>query len=396
MMKIVICDDEQGVMATWCEQLAAIPTMDGSSIAPLTPSDLHSLIETLEGRRQESRSTKAVTLGTCLLDDVDVFIVDYDLLHATAGMASFITGENVAYLARCYSGVGVIIALNQFYTDNFFDLTLSSHLDSFADLNISDKQLANSGLWTADWPQGSFRPWHWPVVPDFVGRLARRVAALSGHLDEPITNYLSFPNEIVDFLDRKIVSFIATADKDIRDVTFRQFVHSSGQGLRGKDVAGSDELSARIAASRIGAWLERAVLASQDVLVDRPHLVERVPSVVGGFDNLEAVQHAIRLTDSASPLEMISDAEFINADWLSREAWWWPEIESAERLVELREPWTFAGLPIVFCEDTSTFKSRDEAQAFISGLPSPFARRFVSRVPGVVYRPQVRFARLDV
>jgi hypothetical protein len=65
-----------------------------------------------------------------------------------------------------------------------------------------------------------------------------------------------------------------------------------------------------------------------------------------------------------------------------------------EQLPELKEPWNFPGIPLVFCEDTSEFVPVEDAQAFVSGLPSPFARRYVAHVRDVSYRPQVRFAQV--
>ena len=45
------------------------------------------------------------------------------------------TGERVAYIARCFSACGFIIALNQYNNQGqpIFDLTLPGHVNSFAD-----------------------------------------------------------------------------------------------------------------------------------------------------------------------------------------------------------------------------------------------------------------------
>ena len=40
----------------------------------------------------------------------------------------------------------------------------------------------------------------------------------------------------------------------------------------------------RVAAARLGKWLERLVLPGQNVLVDAPHLVSRFPSLVAADD----------------------------------------------------------------------------------------------------------------
>ena len=107
-------------------------------------------------------------------DRADVLLVDYDLFAFNRD--EYLTGAMVAYMARCYSGCGVIVGVNEL-GPNPFDLTLIDNTDSFADLTIGDVQIDNRGLWfgiTDDPQPGRFRPWSWPALLDAAERQARR------------------------------------------------------------------------------------------------------------------------------------------------------------------------------------------------------------------------------
>jgi hypothetical protein len=395
MNQILICDDDSRATRSWHDRLEALDSLGTQfKIVEYPAAELPILIGQLEERRDAARHNKMVVYDTPL-DKSRVLIVDYDLLEASK--TGFVTGENLAYLARCYSSVDIIIGLNQFYRGNVFDLNLRGYPESFADVNISDLQLTNIGLWSTNFPKSSFRPWNWPVIPALCDLFEARIRGLKGNLDAPITEYLGFPKDIFDFLEREAQAFVASGNdglQDLRTVTFRQFVERSGQGLRGKDVQRDEAQLCRIAAARVGAWLERMILVNQNVLVDLPHLVERTPSVVGDKKDLVAIRRSARLDDQALAREdAIGKHAFARSEWLSRPAWWWPPIETAEELTELAEPWNFAGLPVVFCEDTSDFVPSEDTRVFAAGIQSPFARRYIACLKDVDYRPQVRFVR---
>src|SRR5262249_39988350 len=160
---------------------------------------------------------------------------------------SFITGENLAYLARCYSRCGLIVGLNQFGT-NDFDLSLKGHPESCADLNVGGNQISNSGLWKGKW--AGFRPWHWPILPLALRAYQSRIRELKPHLDESIISFLGFSDDDTKSLPASTTEFLGRRE-DISKITFRTFVSSSGNGLRLKDKAYDDEAIARIAAARI-------------------------------------------------------------------------------------------------------------------------------------------------
>jgi hypothetical protein len=192
--QLLVCDDVEGTARQRSKRLQALkPVADTFEIRPLLPREVREAVSGLEDRRRSAREEKPAKLkwGKHPFDETAILVVDYDLLDLEK--EAYITGENVAYLARCYSGCSLIIALNQFGTKrtNWFDLTLRGHPESYADLNLGSDQIDKLGLWRQPWK--GFRPWHWPLLPTAADAFERRVSTLKGHLDDLIASFLRFP-----------------------------------------------------------------------------------------------------------------------------------------------------------------------------------------------------------
>jgi hypothetical protein len=384
--KILIYDDIPERAEAWHERLIALPPVNAAFIVEqLDNEEFRQILGELEERRRAARRSvdSARAPQKCRFDDADLLVVDYDLLEF--GTDSYVTGEGVAYLARCYSRCGPVVTLNQ-YVKSGFDLTLRGHPGSFADLNIEGGQLGNPGLWSQ--PFRGFRPWSWPLLPWSVEAMRERAAELVGHLDEPILTFLGFPREAIESLPRSTQEFLA-ADAPVEEVTFRAFVDQSGSGLRPRDKVAGDEAYAHIAAARVGKWLEDVVLPGQDILVDAPHLAARFPSLLAGDPTDPAAWDA---TATLSPAdsgrrgqewtsglreELLEGARFPRTYWLSRPAFFWPVVAQNSAIPEVGDPWSAFRTDLVFCEDVSRFLPRAACREFVADLPSPFVRRYV-------------------
>lgn len=402
---ILICDDDQRSVDAWRKRLERLRIPFHVQGFPV--DDLGRVIETLEKRRKTSRrGGKWVDLEEHAFDTAAILIIDYDLLNVDP--ASSMNGENVAYLARCYSHCGLIVGLNRYDRENAFDLSLRGHPESYADVNLSADQLDNPGLWRLPWT--GFRPWYWTLLPTAVAALKKRGARLTGHLDEKILTFLGFTEETISILPRSTIEYLGSG-KSPEDATFREFVGESVMGLRLKDKVDEAQI-ARVAAARVGKWLERVVLPGQDILVDAPHLALRFPSLlrgdikkVGTWDASASLPPSKSLWSEKRQLrEKIQDHGFREQDWLSRPACFWNELSKLEAIEEIRNPWSAERPDFVFCEDVSRFLPRQEAREFVADLASPFVRRFVvdpgscsnhklaEALRGVNYRPEVRFS----
>ena len=398
MKKILIYDDELGFRGKVRELLESLTFVRNAfDIAAPEKEEFERLMTTLEDRRREFRKTGTWDGEQVDLDDVSVFVVDFDLFEAVP----FLNGETVAYLARCFSSCGLIVGYR--YGDNSFDLTLRGvlreELGSFMDLYVGGTQLGNPGLWgVTEAAESGLRPWHWPVLPDYLRDFEKKVEDVKESLagDVPICQALGFSPELFARLPRSIGQFLGAKPAE---TTFRRFVTESDNGLEQRDVTSADDVSddvlARVGAVRISKWLERLVLPEQDILVDAPHLVSRYPSLMtGDVTNIETWNRTARLTsheELGMSTDLIEPFRLKKDHWLSRPVWFWDELRECEDILEVREPWKMERPNWVFCEDASRFYEEGYRE-FVADVESPFARRFVKNFDHVEYRPVVRFS----
>lgn len=408
MRLVLVCDDEEARRAEWVELLSPEAKKESLEIKPLEAEEFHALYHAVVARRSAARAEAAD--GVVEPNDLDatlVLVVDRDLLRFNPS----VDGEEIAYLARCYSRCGAIVGLNK-YGDAAFDLTLTGHLDSFADINLGGVLIGNPGLWRE--PFIGFRPWSWPLLPQLDSQLEARANAIRGRLDEPILKTLGFPADSVDSMPRSTLQQLGP-DEDPRGITFSQFLKRSEYGMGLKDQVSDDDVAARVAAARIGKWLERSVLPGQDVLVDAPHLVGRRPEFLRADASDLASWNAVATLDP-SQLDAAIDRDALPkpvlVDWVSRPVWWNAQIprrDGAGVTVDVPD--------LVFCEDLSRFMPREATREFVADVDSPFARRYVLDVEAeaaiefldlerqagasasngtdpaeVAYRPALRFA----
>jgi len=395
--KVLIFDDDKDTRITWEDRLEQVASFNETFEAEVRDEgQFREALAGLEKRQRAARKGKIEWSEENLLDEVAILFIDYDLL--TLYDDKFEVGENVAYLARCYSRCKLIVALNQ-YGQNDFDLSLRGHPESFADLNLGSEQINNHALWDSSWKldhPDAFRPWYWPHLPSALRAFESRLKELNEDpeiLDMSILSHLGFLDETIEILPRKAIEFIQR-DDSFEQTTFRQFVQKSSNGLHLKD-QGDDVTVASVAAARIGKWLERLVLAGQDVLVDAPHLVTRFPGLLRTrqIRELETWNGATDLVEPAIAREVITDFEFKKKNWLSRIAWFGRKVSDSSLRDEL-DPWDLKLPGFAFCEDRSAFRPKANTREFVADVPSAFVRRFVGTPleSGVRYQPSVRFS----
>jgi hypothetical protein len=401
---ILIYDDDPQRAGGWREALAAVLGKEYSVDAMSNP-DFGKEIAHLQERRKAARSSplRVKVDPQTKIDSADVLVIDYDLLGAEG--AGYVTGEDAAYLARCYSRCGLIVALNQFGT-NPFDLTLRGHPESHADLNLGSDQLNNPGLW-GDKREG-FRPWVWPLVPRAVEAHAKRVQELRGHLDSGIVEHLGLPGTVIRSLPEWATVFVS-ASRSLEEVTFSDFALHSGNGFRPKDAALDEESVARVASARLSQWIESFLLPGQDILVDAPHLVHRYASLLDG--DPRKVTSWNQTTGFAKPESLgiryrpLEKYRFSRDNWVSRPTWFWTDLSRDEAIKEVSTPFESTTPSFVFCEDLSRFLDRTTGREFLAGIPTPFVRRFIANrnskklgalaaeIREVDYRPRDRLYR---
>ena len=396
MTKIVICDNERGFAEQLEEAAREGLTQGQSQWAPFDfvkayGNGLNDSVGVLASRCQAARANHDWPDDPAVFDDAAVLIVDYDLRER----GSVMTGETLAYFARCFSTCDLIVGVNQYNRGDFFDLTLRGHLESWADLNIGWPQLRNPRLWGTGEP--GFRPWYWPPLATYQRDFEKRIRDVKASLasDAPIWETLGFTAELFEMLPRSVAQFIGSEPVT---TTFLKFAVESGEGLELKDAESitNPDVLARLGAARISKWLDRWLLPRQDILVDAPHLVSRFPSLLASgseeIDTWNATASLVGVEQLGLNDELSEPFRLKREHWLSRPVWFWDNLRAHEAIAEVTEPWATEVPDWVFCEDASAFSPRGQSREFVADTDSPFARRYVREFEGIKYRPRVRFS----
>lgn len=411
-LNVVFVDDNDDFLKEWraCFQKGAPHT--GLTLMTNDRNETTTAVLALDKARVNAREAKTVQVvkDAKLFNDADLVFVDYDLIELLGTTA--LTGEDIAYLLRCFTTCGIIVLLNPpDLGTNFFDLRLRRTLDSWADLVLGTDQLDNKWLWS-DEPDG-FAPWSWPRLPDAVARRKAQEKSLRSALGSSVLEVVDIADAARVAMDHTMTESVSTkqsaagatrSDRSSKPYTVREFVLESGYGVHRRDkqaLEKADDQLVRIAAARLSSWLEHVVLPAQSVLVDAPHLAARLPGLLVGDPSKGAAWGKAASRDHESVSGAIQErtlkaSRFSGMHWLSRPAWFWPLIAGDKRYVEWAQAANVAD--VVFCEDTSRFLPRSKAHEFMADVPAQFSIRYVEmpRARGTRgapdYRPAVRLS----
>jgi hypothetical protein len=427
-MKVLVCDDEKGRFSG----LEASLKKQGHEAIPLLGEDLKGELDTLFRRVDDwlNAPAKYVLTETLKLDTVDIALFDNNLAHLR-NTGSRLTAESVVGYVRAFTKVGYLVSLNK-NPDVDFDLRfLVGDYETRADLAINASHLDHAGLWvlesTAD--GRDFAPWYWPRLNGVVGRRREQVAFVRKNLDKSVLETLEFPTDedSIGYMSLHAIgalSPLAQSDahsklgKPLSEVTFRDVFKSKSRSLPALEEReklasaigasdSADELVARVVAADIDLWFRRDILGPQEMLVDIPHLVVRMPFLLGAKVK-DVKSWAGVVADARPPFGLDQDlysrylepAMFRHAEWTGVPALWWPLLKNNDQLGDLfftsaQEDW----LDLVFCEDISDFRPRQNSEEgaspmeFSGEFEGSWARRHVARLDRIAYAPLSRLSR---
>ena len=341
------------------------------------------------------------------LDDTCVLIVDNDLFHLQD--FSDFSAETVAMRAGVYTDCGLIVVLN-LNPDIDFDLTLRGDPDSKADLHVNDKFIANPGLWQqCPRENGCFRPWHWPLLIREAQLHDRRVDDLHRALRDqdsstPILEYLQFPDEAKNRLSRVARAFLHPRRTDTGNISFSNFVDGNAQAVAlndGKMITQREDIKkvARIGARRVYKWLLRHIVGPQDILIDFPHLLQKLPFLIPEHQQA-SIEHwnSVASLDNA-PVSLVRDALSIDPlrlpSWTDRPLFWSHDFERPDVLDRILAGIDLNPEAFVFCEDSSAFHPSDLSHRFVAAHNTASDDRFVRWLldaENIHFGPQSRLA----
>lgn len=429
-MKILICDDQDDRAEEVNGMVAqGIP---GAEITKLSGDELAGQLKRLFERvtlRLDSPDNAATT-ASLAFDNADIALIDNNLTHLDIGGAR-LTAESIIGYVRAFTSVPYIVSLNK-NSDVDFDLRyLLGDYETRADIALNTEHLRRPRLWVkaAGNLDDGFLPWYWPELSAaFVAR-QEQIAFVQSSIDSTVFDKLGFPSDqdSLSFLSLHAMGALyppaegvkgAPDGKSLAKVSFRDVFEGGRRSLpielerkaildaAGRGNALAIETIARVVAADVDHWMRRDVLGPQEMLVDLPHLLLRMPFLLGdGAADLTQWNRALALpwsppfgTDSTLFAEHVAGVRFAHAMWTSAPAFWWPQLKANKILNELffasrSEQWKDA----VFCEDVSEFRERTPTSGstpaeFTAEFEGSWVMRHVARIDGIRYSPKTRFA----
>ena len=234
-----------------------------------------------------------------------------------------------------------------------------------------------------------FLPWYWPVLNSVSARRREQIEFVKAHFDEPILKALSFDAEAVNYLSRHAKGVLSPDKAMVMRTTFKKFFVTSCHSLpirREREtlarIASNNDtirgVVSRVVAAEIDRWIRRDILAPQDLLVDLPHLLPRMPFLLGDEANDLARWNAVASATeppfglSQGIYAKLAPARFRYDVWSGLARFWWPRLKSDRELNLMSIAGGTEWAKAAFCEDLSRFKLSDEGE----DAPREFAAEF--------------------
>lgn len=387
MIHVVVVDDHKS-LAEAMRQKVESAVHGPVIVTELTGKELKEAIRELRAREQEWKNNGddwSPNRYDAPFDSADILLLDYRLADLY-GQDGYMTGEDLAALARRYSKAGPIVSVNRFGRQSF-DLRLRPRFDAWAEMSVSHEDLRNARLWSAT-GTNLYRPWGWSSLEHLPTLFARRVRHVLRHFDSPVGAALGVSETQFDLMPKDVSESLG---ENPFNLTFEQVAIQRAFWSANVPRPSRPQM-ARVAASQVGKWLSDSVLPGEEILIDAPHLVARYPSLLKSPRNQARLNRIARVPadiDRLVDTTRVRAARFRPTFWLDRPAWWTEAVLENRAVAENRRPWEKKPLRHVFAEDTSQFHHPSECQAF-QGVGMLGARYVRMPDKAVAYTPASR------
>jgi hypothetical protein len=386
-VRIRVCDDEAASADEWVD---AIKEAVGAEHSVERLQDPLEAIQELVDRKVaalDPNTRKFNAEENVRLDKIDILVVDFDLIHIDEG-GNRTTGEGVARLAKAYSKCGLVVVLNQ-YSKVDFDLSMTGHLTSFADVNVDALTVGEPSLWRAT-SQADFKPSYWSPLLDILPPRRDRAAAFAAALDEPMLAQIGLrPDDLRGISDDAFSFLSETADAlaALAVITGRDFLRKVlGVDEAEAVIASSPAIAGNLLISRLAKWLDRGIARPLEAVVDAAHLVLQRPYFLDATpqDLLdENYWRQLRGVEAEKLIERVAQVAFLDqaSALVGKKLFAVDRLERDEELSKLADAYDFPPTAdMIFAEDTSRFIPRAAAKPFRAGFGNFNDRRFVEGI----------------
>jgi len=415
-LKILVVDDHADIEEQNIKyiQQAISETKGDAQVLCLDRARVQGLIDIIE---RVDPSAEGTNLST-LLDDLKEF-QDYDILFLDYRLREFedhpwLAAEDLAGVIRAFGGVRQVVILNRFHEVDF-DLGMTGWGRTSADLHINGRFIRNAGLWSLPdaGDQGieisRFRPWYWPTL----GRAVRDTRTCCLELENldlktaRVLTHLGFNPQRSAALTHSALGVLNPLSKSPEDTSFAEFLLHGCTGVDEEirkflwshiNDANVKPAACRVIVSELRRWLTFLVLGPQDVVIDPPHLAQRMPWLLDGpIGDLSTWNATVGLDDlQGFRTELIEKYRHTAKEhWFSRVVLWARDIQADESIDEAFRKFAADESPdAAFQEDFSRFAPTDMSAEFTAAFNSIWTNRFISSTAldesAIVYAPKVR------
>lgn len=416
-MNILVCDDLES-RAKQTRQL--IKDASGHDAEVLSAAPLTEAINALMARSREAlghaHQPASATTPARFGPEFDLVILDNNLSGLEI-LGARHTAEAIAGYFRAFVDIPYIVSLNKNPNVDFDLRYLIGDYTTHADVALNERHLSNPALWSgkpADSSEG-FIPWYWPALNNVVSQRRDQIRFVSDHFSQPILSSMGFPRFAKDYLSRHAKGALSPDAAHVTRVTFKRFFERSCQSLdieadrkRLSSAASASPAAlgivSRIVAAELDRWVRRDLLGPQDLLVDLPHLLMRMPFLLGeNAPSLSHWNHAVTTTTPPYGLspeiyqDHLARAQFPCRAWAQSPCFWWPALKSVPALKTMYFQNSDLWANALFCEDTSQFRLSDGEThespiEFAAEFEGTWNRRHVAQLSGKKYSPKSRFA----
>ena len=432
-MKVLVCDD---LPADRLEFVHAIERAEQPDLrVQRLPSqelkkNLTNLIDSANKILSENGDPRELP-ETIFNEEFDLVILDNNLAHLGISGARH-TAESIAGYIRAFSSTPFIISINKNPQVDFDLRYLIGDYSTRTDLAINLHHLSNPALWThrqTDAKNG-FLPWYWPKLLGIGENRRKKIRYISDDLDQSVCGAFGITPDLFQYLSRQARSLLSQAEETNAEgsalennfglnANFREVFLASGRSLPNKHerqtllnyIAQGEERTrlvvARIVAAEIDFWFQRDVVGPQELLVDLPHLLMRMPFLLGErAGELANWNSAVLAATEGPPFALdktlfethLVDARFTHEVWETDQYFWWPRLGENRTLNAYFASSDVEWADAVFCEDCSLFLERqseikDRAPLeFVAQFEGAWNRRYVKGIRDIMYAPKTRFA----
>jgi len=415
-LKILVVDDHAEIEEQNARQIerAISETNGDAQVLRLNRARVKELIDVIE-RIDPSAEDSDWSRLLCELkefEQYDILFLDYQLREFQDH--PWLTAEDLAGVIRAFGGVRQVVIVNRYHEVDF-DLGMIGWGTTSADLHVNGRVLSNTGLWLLPdaGDQGidisRFRPWYWPILGRSVQDTKKCRSELEG-LDLESTcilTYLGLDARRSATLTHSALGALNPLSKSPEDTTFAEFLLNGctgvDEGVRRFLWSHIEEkefkpAACRVIVSELRRWLTFQVLGPQDVLIDPPHLAQRMPWLLDGPIGDLAIWNITVALDELRGFrtDMVARYRHIAKEhWFSRVVLWAREIQADEAIDDaFRSFVADNSSDAAFQEDFSRFAPANTSVEFTAAFSSIWANRFISSAAlddaAIVYAPKVR------